>query len=165
MLDFKLFHLDGIEDSLLKAVQSLQYSREFGRGITFFGKNTDYLYSGRPHRSNEWPEWLNTITQLQFPEELCNDWNHCLINRYAPFESLGEHRDDEHCLDGSILSISLGGTAEFSYRTNRSTPSTHLELSHGDMLIADGNWWHDNWHSAKNGNKERFNLTFRRIKD
>ena len=154
------------EDSLLKAVKSLQYSREFANGpsIAFFGKGTDYFYSGRHHYSNEWAQWLDTITQLKFPEELRSDWNHCLVNRYEPFAKLGEHRDDEPCLDGSILSVSLGGTAEFRYRPNRSTTSTCIELSHGDILIADGDWWHDNYHSARNKGEERFNLTFRRVK-
>ena len=157
------------ETQLLNAVKSLHYRREFGRGVAWFGKGVDYVYTRRSHYSNQWPDWLAPIVShfrdtLDWSQlGLSNDWNHCLVNHYAPRERLGWHADDEDCLEGSLLSISLGGTGEFSHRTPNSSSKT-ISLSHGDFIIADGDWWRTNEHTARNGSEERFNLTFRRVK-
>ena len=100
------------ETQLLDAVKALQYRREFGRGVAWFGKDVNYIYSGRSHYSNQWPDWLAPIiSHFGYSVEwsqlgLSNEWNHCLVNHYAPRERLGWHADDEDCLEGSLLSIS-----------------------------------------------------------
>ena len=159
------------ETELLDAVKSLQYRREFGRGVASIAQGVDYIYSGRSHYDDTWkdPHWLNPIynymnRSTEIPYGFTNEWNHCLVNHYAPHERLGWHRDDEDCIEGSLLSISLGGTAEFSYTTNRKAFGNTICLSHGDYIIADGEWWRTNWHMAKNWSEDRYNLTFRRVK-
>ena len=159
------------ETQLLNAVKPLQYRREFGRGVAWFGKDVNYIYTGRSHYSNQWPDWLAPIVNhfgydLDWSRlGLSNDWNHCLVNHYAPHERLGWHQDDEDCIEGSLLSISLGGTGEFSYTTNRKAFGNTMCLSHGDYIIADGDWWRTNHHMAKNWSEDRYNLTFRRVKE
>ena len=83
-----------------------------------------------------------------------------------PLESvLSPHQDDEDCLEGSILSVSIGGNAEFNYNDkSRHAFGTCITLSDLDCILAKGSWWRENWHSVKNGGEERYNLTFRRIK-
>ena len=153
------------------ALTKLDYKREWTRDIACVARNVDYIYSRNSHYDDSWysPHWLNPIYNyvnhsFEIPYGLTNEWNHCLINRYAPHQTLAKHRDNEDCLEGSILSISFGGTATFNYSTDYQSPGTCIELNDLDVILADGQWWRENWHSVRNGDKERFNLTFRRIK-
>tara|TARA_R100001460_G_scaffold68274_1_gene108791 strand:- start:6309 stop:6845 length:537 start_codon:yes stop_codon:yes gene_type:complete len=149
-------------------LQELTYTREWTRYITCFACDVDYVYSNRSHYANKWPAWLDHLTfavsfHPDIPIDYRNDWNHCLINRYRPYNTLAKHKDDEECLEGSILSISFGGPATFSYSSEYHGPGKEVVLNDLDVMIANEQWFKEHWHSVKNGAEERFNLTFRKV--
>ena len=164
------FYEDDIAD-LREGLTNLDYKWEWSRFVASIAQGVDYFYSRASHYDDTWkdPHWLNPIYNIinhanEIPYGLTNEWNHCLVNRYGPGHTLSLHQDDEQCLEGSILSVSVGGTAQFRYTLDRYQPGNTITLSDLDCILADGQWWRDNWHSVINGDKERFNLTFRRIK-
>ena len=70
--------------------------------------------------------------------------NACLINRYQPGARMGLHQDrDEGGAAGDftppIVSLSLGLPAVFLFGgLQRSTPTTHWPLAHGDVVVWGG---------------------------
>jgi len=165
------FYEDDIADLRL-GLSTVKYDWEWSRWVASIAKSVDYVYSGKSHHNEDWqgPHWLNPIYNIinhanEIPYGLTNEWNHCLINKYAPWNTLAPHQDDEDCLEGSILSVSIGGMADFNYNDkSRNAFGTCVTLTDLDCILATGQWWRDNWHSVKNGGEERYNLTFRRIK-
>tara|TARA_X000000368_G_C23043768_1_gene718196 strand:- start:1909 stop:2445 length:537 start_codon:yes stop_codon:yes gene_type:complete len=155
---------------LREGLTKLSYKWEWSRYVASVAQGVDYVYTGTSHFDDTWkdPHWLNPIYNVinhanEIPYGFTNEWNHCLVNYYKPWQTLGSHQDDEKCLEGSILSISIGGNAEFNYSPNKNAFGTCVTLSDLDCILAKGSWWKENWHSVKNGGDSRINLTFRRI--
>ena len=110
--------------------------------------NTDYGYSGIQLDSQRWTKELYVLKD-QVQEFTGERFNSVLLNWYRDgSDSVAWHSDDEKelGLNPVIASLSLGQTRQFSLRhkTNKSLPTTSIDLAGGSLLLMKGETQH-NW--------------------
>ena len=140
------------------------------RLTAWYGDNDKpYSFSGITLSPKVWNEELVSIKSKIEPIAKV-DFNSVLLNRYRDGnDSISWHTDAEKELgiNPVIASVNFGATRKFQLRHIKTKEKLEIELTHGSLLIMQGELQHFWQHQVpKTGQKvgERINLTFRVIK-
>ena len=142
----------------------------FPRLTAWYGDNDKpYSFSGITLSPKVWNEELVSIKRKIEPIAKV-DFNSVLLNRYRDGnDSISWHTDAEKelGLNPVIASVNFGATRKFQLRHIKTKEKLEIELTHGSLLIMQGELQHFWQHQVpKTSQKvgERINLTFRVIK-
>ncbi len=142
----------------------------FPRLTAWYGDNDKpYSFSGITLSPKVWNEELVSIKNKIEPIAKVN-FNSVLLNLYRDGnDSISWHTDAEKELGTNpvIASVNFGATRKFQLRHIKTKEKVEIELSHGSLLIMQGELQHFWQHQVpKTSQKvsERINLTFRVIK-
>ncbi len=143
---------------------------DFPRLTSWYGDNDKpYSFSGITLDPNPWTKELLEIKNKIEPETNVN-FNSVLLNRYRNgSDSISWHTDAEKELGKNpiIASVNFGATRNFQLRHIETKEKIDIDLSHGCLLIMQGELQHFWQHQIPKTTKpvnERINLTFRVIK-
>lgn len=144
-------------------------SLKFPRLTSWYGDNDKpYSFSGISLKPNPWTTDLLEIKSKI--ETKCNTiFNSVLLNRYRNGQdSISWHTDAEKELgiNPVIASVNFGATRKFQLRHIKTKEKIEIELTHGSILIMQGELQHFWQHQVPKTNipiGERINLTFRVI--
>ncbi|WP_317169720.1 alpha-ketoglutarate-dependent dioxygenase AlkB [Chryseobacterium sp. C3] len=171
-----------IESDLLfhKLLTEIEWNQEsmnmYGKQVLFprltawYGDNDKpYSFSGITLAPRIWTKELLEIKEKIEPISKVN-FNSVLLNRYrSGNDSISWHTDAEQELGENpvIASVSFGTTRKFQLRHKETKEKLEIELTHGSLLIMQGelqHFWHHQIPKTKKDISERINLTFRTIK-
>ena len=145
-------------------------SINFPRLTAWYGDNDKpYSFSGIILEPESWIQPLFEIKQL-IETKYSTVFNSVLLNLYRNGnDSISWHTDAEKELGRNpiIVSVNFGATRKFQLRHNVTNDKVELNLSHGSLLIMQGelqHYWQHQVPKTKQLVKERINLTFRLIK-
>lgn len=142
----------------------------FPRLTAWYGDDDKpYSFSGITLNPHSWTKELSQIKNKIEPIAK-TQFNSVLLNRYRDGnDSISWHTDAEKELgiNPIIASVNFGATRKFQLRHTKTKEKIEIELTHGSLLIMQGElqhyWQHQVPKTAQKVN-ERFNLTFRVIK-
>lgn len=141
----------------------------FPRLTAWYGDNDKpYSFSGITLKPNF---WTNELAQIKNKIEPITQskFNSVLLNRYrSGNDSISWHTDAEKELgiNPIIASVNFGATRKFQLRHIKTKEKIEIELSHGSLLVMQGELQHFWQHQVPKTSKivgERINLTFRTI--
>ena len=143
---------------------------DFPRLTAWYGDNDKpYSFSGITLKPETWtPTLLEIKQQIETKAQVL--FNSVLLNLYRNGnDSISWHTDAERELgiNPIIASVNFGATRKFQLRHNTTKEKIDLNLSHGSLLIMQGelqHYWQHQVPKTKQAVKERINLTFRTIK-
>lgn len=143
---------------------------DFPRLTAWYGNNDKpYSFSGITLHPLPWSTEILTIKSRIEP--IANtEFNSVLLNLYrSGNDSISWHTDAEKELGVNpvIASINFGATRKFQLRHIKTKQKLEIELTHGSVLIMQGELQHFWQHQVPKTSKpvsERINLTFRVIK-
>lgn len=143
---------------------------DFPRLTAWYGDNDKpYSFSGITLQPKVWSKELVGIKEKIEP--ISNvQFNSVLLNRYrSGNDSISWHTDAEKELGQNpvIASVNFGATRKFQLRHIETKEKIEIELTHGSLLIMQGELQHFWQHQVPKTSKfvnERINLTFRVIK-
>jgi len=143
---------------------------DFPRLTAWYGDNDKpYSFSGITLQPKVWSKELLEIKEKIEP--IANvQFNSVLLNRYRNGnDSISWHTDAEKELGQNpvISSVNFGATRKFQLRHIETKEKIEIELTHGSLLIMQGELQHFWQHQVPKTSKvvnERINLTFRVIK-
>ena len=147
------------------------YGKEvlFPRLTAWYGdSDRAYSFSGITLNPLPWTEELLKIKK-KIETKTSAIFNSVLLNKYRDgSDSISWHTDDEKELGKNpiIASVTFGGTRNFQLRHRDTGEKINLELSHGSLLIMQGELQHFWQHQIPKTKKQvdpRINLTFRVI--
>ena len=147
------------------------YGKEvlFPRLTAWYGdSDRPYSFSGITLTPLPWTEELLQIKR-KIETKTSAIFNSVLLNKYRDgSDSISWHTDDEKELGKNpiIASVTFGGTRNFQLRHRDTGEKINLELSHGSLLIMQGELQHFWQHQIPKTKKQvdpRINLTFRVI--
>jgi alkylated DNA repair dioxygenase AlkB len=147
------------------------YGKEvlFPRLTAWYGdSDRPYSFSGITLNPLPWTEELLKIKK-KIETKTSAIFNSVLLNKYRDgSDSISWHTDDEKELGKNpiIASVTFGGTRNFQLRHRDTGEKINLELSHGSLLIMQGELQHFWRHQIPKTKKQvdpRINLTFRVI--
>ncbi len=168
-------------DSLLKNLRSnIIWKQEsmnmYGKKIDFprltawYGNNDKpYSFSGITLQPLPWTSEILTI-KSKIESIAKTEFNSVLLNLYRDGnDSISWHTDAEKELgiNPIIASVNFGATRKFQLRHIKTKEKLEIELTHGSLLIMQGELQHFWQHQVPKTSKvvgERINLTFRVIK-
>ena len=143
---------------------------DFPRLTSWYGDNDKpYSFSGITLDPNPWTKELLEIKAKIEPIADVN-FNSVLLNQYRNgSDSISWHTDAEKELGRNpiIASVNFGATRNFQLRHIETKEKIDIDLSHGCLLIMQGDLQHFWQHQIPKTTKpvnERINLTFRVIK-
>lgn len=159
-------------DILWKQESMNMYGKQimFPRLTAWYGdSDKPYSFSGitlRPH------SWIKELFEIKNKiEPIANTkFNSVLLNQYRNgSDSISWHTDAEKelGLNPIIGSVNFGATRKFQLRHIQTKEKIEIELTHGSLLIMQGELQHFWQHQVPKTSKpigERINLTFRAIK-
>jgi alkylated DNA repair dioxygenase AlkB len=141
----------------------------FPRLTAWYGDNyKPYSFSGIKLNPQPWNEELLEIKNKIEPKALVN-FNSVLLNRYRNGnDSISWHTDAEKELGKNpiIASVNFGATRKFQLRHIHTKEKLEIELTHGSLLIMQGelqHFWQHQVPKTTQNVTERINLTFRVI--
>jgi alkylated DNA repair dioxygenase AlkB len=142
----------------------------FPRLTSWYGDNDKpYSFSGITLQPKEWTrELLEVKARIESLAHV--QFNSVLLNRYRnQNDSISWHTDAEKELGQNpvIASVNFGATRKFQLRHINTKEKLEIELTHGSLLIMQGELQHFWQHQVPKVSKdvnERINLTFRVIK-
>jgi len=161
-----------LKDIEWKQEKMNMYGKEilFPRLTAWYGDNDKpYTFSGITLRPNEWTEVLTQI-KMKIETKTTAIFNSVLLNLYRNGnDSISWHTDAEKELGVNpvIASVNFGATRKFQLKHTETKEKIELELTHGSLLIMQGelqHFWKHQVPKTKKEVKERINLTFRVIK-
>ena len=143
---------------------------KFPRLTAWYGEvDKAYSFSGITLQPNAWSKELLSIKEKV--ETLCNEtFNSVLLNMYRDGnDSISWHTDAEKELSRNpvIASVNFGAERVFQLRHIESKQRIDIPLSHGSLLIMQGelqHYWQHQIPKSKKVTESRINLTFRAIK-
>jgi alkylated DNA repair dioxygenase AlkB len=142
---------------------------DFPRLTAWYGDNDKpYTFSGITLAPKIWTKELLEIKQKIETESKVN-FNSVLLNLYrSGNDSISWHTDAEKELgiNPVIASVNFGATRKFQLRHIKTKEKIEIELTHGSLLIMQGELQHFWQHQVPKTSKvvsERINLTFRVI--
>ena len=166
-------YLNELKDNILWKQESMNmYGKQvnFPRLTAWYGNNDKpYSFSGITLNPNPWTETLLTI-KSKIETKAKVSFNSVLLNRYRNGnDSISWHTDAEPELGSNpvIASVNFGATRKFQLRHIKTKEKIEIELTHGSLLIMQGELQHFWQHQVPKTSKvvsERINLTFRVIK-
>lgn len=143
------------------------------RSVEYFGSK-DYRYGATVHRAKDYPA-NETIDQIiaeishKLGDPTFNKENvTCLVTKYDNGKChIPYHSDDEPCIIGDIITVSLGAERDLTFRSKSGKPTqkTH-RLQHGEVYIMSResqNYWEHGIPPDPNVTQCRVSLTFRRL--
>ena len=140
---------------------------EFPRLVAWYGDDEmPYSFSGITLQPNPWIKELLEIKNRIEPLAKVS-FNRVLLNLYRNGQdSVSWHSDAEPELGNnpSIASVSFGATRKFQLRHNTTKEKIEIHLTHGSLLIMQGELQHYWQHQVPKAHEkigERINLTFR----
>ena len=140
---------------------------EFPRLVAWYGDDEmPYSFSGITLQPNPWIKELLVIKNRIEPLAKVS-FNRVLLNLYRNGQdSVSWHSDAEPELGNnpSIASVSFGATRKFQLRHNTTKEKIEIHLTHGSLLIMQGELQHYWQHQVPKAHEkigERINLTFR----
>lgn len=160
------------ENILWKQESMNMYGKQiaFPRLTAWYGNDDKpYSFSGITLTPNPWNPVILEIKNRIEPKASVT-FNSVLLNRYRDGkDSISWHTDAEPELGKNpiIASVNFGSTRKFQLRHVRTNEKIEIELTHGSLLIMQGELQHYWQHQVPKTNKaigERINLTFRVIK-
>jgi len=165
------FHL--LKNEILWKQESMNmYGKQvmFPRLTAWYGDNDKpYTFSGITLRPHSWTKELFEIKNKIEP--FANtQFNSVLLNQYRNGnDSISWHTDAEKelGLNPIIGSVNFGATRKFQLRHIKTKEKIEIELTHGSLLIMQGELQHFWQHQVPKTTQEvseRINLTFRVIK-
>lgn len=167
------FYLEALQTTILWSQESMKmYGKQvlFPRLTAWYGDHgMRYSYSGLTFDPHFWTDELLAIKQKIEPIAQTT-FNSVLLNLYRyGKDSMAWHADDEKELGRNpiIASVNFGATRSFQMRHKQTKEKISLALSHGSLLIMQGEMQHFWQHQVPKTAKkvgERINLTFRVIK-
>jgi alkylated DNA repair dioxygenase AlkB len=142
----------------------------FPRLTAWYGdQDKPYSFSGITLCPLPWHDLLLTI-KSRIEEVAASRFNSVLLNLYRDGnDSISWHTDAEPelGLNPVIGSVNLGATRKFQLRHHITNERIDIELTHGSLLIMQGELQHYWQHQVPKTNKKispRINLTFRLIR-
>jgi alkylated DNA repair dioxygenase AlkB len=142
----------------------------FPRLTAWYGNNDKpYSFSGITLQPLPWSSEILTIKSKIEPVAK-TEFNSVLLNLYRDGnDSISWHTDAEKELGANpvIASVNFGATRKFQLRHIKTKEKLEIELTHGSLLIMQGELQHFWQHQVPKTSKvvgERINLTFRVIK-
>lgn len=166
------FIRDFMKNILWKQESMNMYGKQinFPRLTAWYGDNDKpYSFSGITLSPNPWTASLLKIkTRIEAKTNV--SFNSVLLNRYRNGnDSISWHTDAEPelGLNPVIASVNFGATRKFQLRHIKTKEKLEIELTHGSLLIMQGELQHFWQHQVPKTSKvvsERINLTFRDIK-
>ena len=143
---------------------------DFPRLTAWYGNNDKpYSFSGITLQPLLWTSEILTIKNKIEPIAK-TVFNSVLLNQYSDGnDSISWHTDAEKELgiNPKIASVNFGATRKFQLRHIKTKEKLEIELTHGSLLIMQGELQHYWQHQVPKTSKsvgERINLTFRVIK-
>ena len=143
---------------------------DFPRLTAWYGNNDKpYSFSGITLQPLPWTSEMLTIKSKIEPISK-TEFNSVLLNLYRDGnDSISWHTDAEKELgiNPIIASVNFGATRKFQLRHIKTKEKLDIELTHGSLLIMQGELQHFWQHQVPKTSKvvgERINLTFRVIK-
>lgn len=140
---------------------------EFPRLIAWYGADDQpYSFSGITLQPNSWTNELLEIKNKIEPVANVT-FNKVLLNLYRNGkDSVSWHTDAELALgkNSIIASVNFGATRKFQLRHIKTKEKLEIQLTHGSLLIMQGELQHYWQHQVPKTIKkigERINLTFR----
>jgi alkylated DNA repair dioxygenase AlkB len=166
------FYLQKLKENIDWKQESMNmYGKQvnFPRLTAWYGDNDKpYSFSGITLNPKPWNTELNEIKQKIEPlSNVC--FNSVLLNQYRNGnDSISWHTDAEKelGLNPVIASVNFGATRKFQLRHIHTRNKLEIELTHGSLLIMQGELQHYWQHQVPKTSKivgERINLTFRAI--
>ena len=166
------FYLQKLKENIDWKQESMNmYGKQvnFPRLTAWYGDNDKpYSFSGITLKPKPWNTELNEIKQKIEPlSHVC--FNSVLLNQYrSGNDSISWHTDAEKelGLNPVIASVNFGATRKFQLRHIHTKDKLEIELTHGSLLIMQGELQHYWQHQVPKTSKivgERINLTFRAI--
>jgi len=145
-------------------------SINFPRLTAWYGDiDRPYAFSGITLNATKWTQTLLDIRKQIEPKSQ-TFFNSVLLNLYRTGEdSISWHTDAEKELgiNPIIASVNFGAARKFQLRHRDTKEKIELLLSHGTLLIMQGelqHYWQHQVPKTKQAVKERINITFRVIK-
>ena len=142
----------------------------FPRLTAWYGDNDKpYSFSGIKLSPHSWTKELFEIKNKIEPVAK-TQFNSVLLNQYRNGnDSISWHTDAEKELgiNPVIASVNFGATRKFQLRHIHTKEKLEIELTHGSLLIMQGelqHFWQHQVPKTKQNVSERINLTFRVIK-
>lgn len=142
---------------------------DFPRLTAWYGNNDKpYSFSGITLQPTPWTNDILTIKNKIEPVAK-SSFNSVLLNLYRDGnDSISWHTDAEKELgiNPIIASVNFGATRKFQLRHIKTKEKLEIELTHGSLLIMQGELQHFWQHQVPKTSKvigERINLTFRVI--
>jgi len=143
---------------------------DFPRLTAWYGDNDKpYSFSGITLQPHVWTQEILHIKEKIEPLSAVT-FNSVLLNLYrSGNDSISWHTDAEKELGHNpiIASVNFGATRKFQLRHIKTKEKLEIELTHGSLLIMQGELQHFWQHQVPKTSKpvsERINLTFRVIK-
>ncbi len=165
--------LKGLRNSIVWKQESMNmYGKkiDFPRLTAWYGNNDkQYSFSGITLQPLPWTSEILTIKN-QIEPVAKTVFNSVLLNLYRDGnDSISWHTDAEKelGLNPVIASVNFGATRKFQLRHIKTKEKLEIELTHGSLLIMQGELQHFWQHQVPKTSKlvgERINLTFRVIK-
>lgn len=166
------FYLQKLKENIDWKQESMNmYGKQvnFPRLTAWYGDNDKpYSFSGITLKPKPWNTELNEIKQKIEPLSHVY-FNSVLLNQYrSGNDSISWHTDAEKelGLNPVIASVNFGATRKFQLRHIHTKDKLEIELTHGSLLIMQGELQHYWQHQVPKTSKivgERINLTFRAI--
>ncbi len=165
--------LQGLRNNIVWKQESMNmYGKkiDFPRLTAWYGNNDkQYSFSGITLQPLTWTsEILNIKNKIEPVSKTI--FNSVLLNRYRDGnDSISWHTDAEKelGLNPVIASVNFGAARKFQLRHIKTKEKLEIELTHGSLLIMQGELQHFWQHQVPKTSKhvsERINLTFRVIK-
>ncbi|MBV7440990.1 alpha-ketoglutarate-dependent dioxygenase AlkB [Weeksellaceae bacterium TAE3-ERU29] len=160
-----------LKENILWTQESINmYGKQvfFPRLTAWYG-DKPYSYSGLTFNPNPWTKELIEIKN-KIESIVKTKFNSVLLNLYRNGnDSISWHSDDEKELGENpiIASVNFGATRKFQLKHIHTKEKLEIELTHGSLLIMQGELQHFWVHQVPKTKKkvnERINLTFRVIK-
>ena len=165
--------LQALKENILWKQESMNmYGKkiDFPRLTSWYGDNDKpYKFSGITLQPLTWTTHILEIKNKIEPQAKIT-FNSVLLNRYRDGnDSISWHTDAEPELGKNpvIASVNFGATRKFQLRHIKTKQKLEIELTHGSLLIMQGELQHYWQHQVPKTSKilgERINLTFRVIK-
>lgn len=167
------FYLQNLKENIDWKQESMNmYGKQvnFPRLTAWYGDNDKpYSFSGITLAPKVWTRELLEIKDKIEPLSKVQ-FNSVLLNRYrSGNDSISWHTDAEKELgiNPVIASVNFGATRKFQLRHIKTKEKIEIDLTHGSLLIMQGELQHYWQHQVPKTSKvvnERINLTFRVIK-
>jgi alkylated DNA repair dioxygenase AlkB len=167
------FFLKSLRNNVIWKQESMNmYGKkiDFPRLTAWYGNNDKpYSFSGITLQPLPWSNEILSIKNKIEPIAKTK-FNSVLLNLYRDGnDSISWHTDAEKELgiNPIIASVNFGATRKFQLRHIKTKEKLEIELTHGSLLIMEGELQHFWQHQVPKTNKlvgERINLTFRVIK-